>query len=217
VSHIFAATVVLAVVGLGRALGMPIRVLVRDPAAVSGTSAAVGFLSNLGIVLWASAAAIALFSAVLLGRSRHPSDYARLLVAIGALTLVMMLDDLYMLHERILPRLTGIEMDISAYAYAAAIAAIAWRWRAVILRPGWVLGIVAVLWLAVSAGIDLMVFEMPRSRIILYEDGAKFFGIVAWTAWVAFLAYAALAPSLAQAPTAASPQVASLLRPPDGR
>lgn len=53
--------VLMGVLLLAEYLGMPFRVLSQDPAFIHDSSAAVGFLSNLGVVAWTMGAGIALF------------------------------------------------------------------------------------------------------------------------------------------------------------
>ena len=57
--------------------------LTRDPAAILDVPVYVGFLSQIGILLWAATAAICLFSAAVLWRREPVDSIARFLVCSG--------------------------------------------------------------------------------------------------------------------------------------
>lgn len=185
--HAVAIALLALVMALVELLGMPLYALMSDPAAVNGTSAAVGFLSNLGVVIFAGSAAVALFAAFVHHRTRSHPEHAGLFAAVGILTLVIMLDDLYMVHDRILSGRFGIGTDATAPVYALAAALIGWRWRALLHGSGLPLAVSALLWLSISVGIDSHIIPAPSTSLI-YEDGAKFVGMVGWSAWIGYAA-----------------------------
>lgn len=185
-THLIGAGVVVGVFILARLLRMPFRILLQDPAFIHESSAAVGFLSNLGIVTWTVGAAVALFASAVLsssaGNASH--EYRSLLAVLGCLTALMMFDDLYMIHDRIVPRLTGWDGPLMSALYAIASLAIGLHWRHLLARGSWRLGLAAVFWLGVSAVVDSNRVPVPFGWKLAIEDGAKFLGIVVWTAWI---------------------------------
>ena len=83
--------------------------LLRDPLAVAELKPAecckvyYGAVSNLGVLLWTAGAAIALFGAGLALALGRPAGEAGLLLAAGMLTGFLAIDDLFLVHENVLP------------------------------------------------------------------------------------------------------------------
>lgn len=97
---------------------VPFTVLVRDVFAVAEQPVYIGFLSNLGILLWGSAATI---WALCVFALRNTAQRTRLTTVCRwslALTLVLLVDDALMLHESVLPRLLGTSELVITLALA---------------------------------------------------------------------------------------------------
>lgn len=101
--------------------------------------------------------------------------------------MVITLDDLCMLHERILPTWLGLPGDLTAPLYGIAVVLIAWRWREILPQTGLPIPLSALLWLGISAGIDSAILPAPSVSPI-YEDGAKFVGQFGWSVWIGYFA-----------------------------
>lgn len=165
--------------------------LLRDPLAVAELRGAdcckvyYGAVSNLGILIWISGAAVSLFGAVLLltirRRGNLPNDDAELsfLLVGGLLTAVLSFDDMFLVHENVLD-FFGIPQIVTYGAYASLALAYLWTSWAVIKRSGLRWFLCAGGFLALSVLIDIAPFEGERLRIVV-EDGAKLIGICAWT------------------------------------
>ena len=107
------ATVISLLFALG---GVPVRELVRDPAAEYNYPAYGGLLSHLGIALMFGCTAICAFAATIASVRRN------VLWGAAWLSLTLTLDDLFLLHEEVLPELLGLP-EIILYLLYAAIAA----------------------------------------------------------------------------------------------
>lgn len=162
---------------------VPIPVLMKDPLAVVPLTKTCchfyyGLVSNLGVMLWSAGAAICLFACVLLlVLSRRGPDVV-FLGAAGVFTGWLGLDDLFMIHEDVLP-FFGVPQFVTYAAYAAAVAlyfAVFWR-QIFAHRP--MLMALALLLLGASVVIDV-VWHTDRAARVFIEDGAKFLGILAW-------------------------------------
>src|SRR5688572_20367429 len=93
------ALVVLAAVVTARVVfGIPIAAMTRDAAAIAGLHPLAGFVSNLGIMLWCAAATACLVAAAAL-HAVVPGEQARFFLSAGLLSLYLMLDDCFQLHE----------------------------------------------------------------------------------------------------------------------
>lgn len=180
----FAVVVLLVVVGVRLTTGTPVADLVRDPLAVADGPPWLGAVSNLGILVWAVGAVGALFAAAALRRSGAPREEVRFLVAAGVVTTVLLLDDLYMLHETVLPEYVGVPEPVVFGAYGALVGWFVVRFRAAIRRTRWPLALLAAAALAAMVLVDLAGDGVPASGRYLLEDGAKLFAQVGWAAYL---------------------------------
>ena len=79
--------------------GFTLREILRDPAQQTGLSSFLGFVSNIGVWLWVSSVAICCFS-LLTGVAKGLSSDTELLILLGLLSLLLAVDDFFLLHER---------------------------------------------------------------------------------------------------------------------
>ena len=189
VGILFAAAAMGVAVGFAYLKGISVANLTRDPAAVLEGPAYIGFISNAGAALWMMAGAGALFTGYTgtsLGRAQRSFLYSA-----GALSLVLGLDDLFMLHEDILPRL-GVPQNAILLIYAGAAIAFTLRHYRHILAGSHLLFAFACFFLGASLTIDLLVPYSEAEAAI--EDGAKLFGITFWFLFVANAAATATRP-----------------------
>ncbi|MBW7850268.1 MAG: hypothetical protein H3C38_07230 [Rhodospirillales bacterium] len=181
----FAVTVTLSLVGLYVAYDIHPNVLLRDPNATARQPEYYGLVSNLGILAWTSAAAISLYSGLLLRRSGG-APISRILLTGGAFTALLCLDDLFMLHEGLLARIGVSEVPLLVtYAVLAVL------WVAVSVRrlmaTEWMLLLIALAAMAGSVLIDLVNVPLPGQ--LLAEDMLKFTGILFWVAYFVRLSW----------------------------
>ena len=162
----------------------PAHILLRDPIVVAATANECcaphfGAVSNLGIIGWSIGCFSVLMAAGVIQANPAPQTAPlRLpfLWATGAITLIFMLDDLFLLHEWVLPGL-GVPEILVLGGYGAVFLAYAVCFRRFIVRSHFVFFFVACCLFATSILIDLIIGAPP----ILLEDGAKFMGIFAWS------------------------------------
>jgi hypothetical protein len=149
--------------------------LSRDPSAVLGGQYYVGYFSNFTIFVWTGGAAAALFSAAVLFLARRRAA-ARFLLVGGLITVAMVVDDLFLVHETVGYRL-GDREEIFFVAYGIAAVAFAWLHRRR-LGAGCLLLLAAFGCWGASAGLDIVLsIEAP----FIVEDGLKFLGVGLWS------------------------------------
>lgn len=182
---------------------VPAHELLRDPMATVGERSDccglhLGLVSYLGVGLWASTAAICLFAALCL--RDEPAERAstvRFLVGAGLLSVWLTLDDLLMLHERVLPDLGVPELATYAVYGVAGLAHLRVALRVAspgIAAPGTrALLFVAIASLGASVVSDTILEAAGWAVPIGLEDGAKLVGITFWLAFHTALAHARLA------------------------
>ena len=208
-----AALVAVAVIA-SRILGVPIEDFLSDPLSRVGAHPLIGFISNLGALLWAAAAG-ACFVALLGLRLALDADRAeerRFFAASAVLTTVLVLDDMFQLHEDLVPRLLGHGQTFILLGYVVLVAAYLWRFRRLLATTEWVILAAAGACFALSIGMDLLPLALsylPGSLGIdtgseafdvvthVMEDGGKFIGISLWLAYFLRTIAAKLAPSSA--------------------
>jgi hypothetical protein len=155
-------------------LGEPPAVFTREPQAILKGPFYVGSFSNLGGLFWFGAAAIMSFAGVL-----KPLDRGALILA-ALVTWAMGLDDVFMLHDSVYPKLHLNETFVSA-SYFGAIGVIVLRYYRQLSRSTLVGMAIAVIFWVLSAVIDHYFNNIGQ----LAEDGSKFIGIVVWAAaWI---------------------------------
>jgi hypothetical protein len=163
---------------LSAAAGIRTQLVIRDLAQTCDTALGVGLLSNIGYLLWISAAAIALFmglSGVLAIRGR----VRQLLVSGGLFSLLLCIDDMFLLHDRYI----GSTFLYSLYGIFALL--ILFRFRPQVRALGGGSFWLAVVLLGASVVIDQLqeVIPVPYTTLQLFEEGAKFLGIATWLAF----------------------------------
>jgi hypothetical protein len=168
--------------GVHRLTGAPLAALTRDPTRVLGGLPWIGLMSNLGVLIWASAAAICCFGAAVLSERGAERRRIEFLWVSGVLTAVLVLDDLLQLHEGVVPRITGWPESAIVSVYPILFLAYLARYAATILAAEWLLLLASAALLAASIGIDA-VFTGERRAFV--EDGSKLAGIVLWLAFYA--------------------------------
>lgn len=191
---VYAGTVaVLAAIGSWSAAhGVPPYLLTRDPAAIHGASEFLGALSNLGVLLWAAAASVMLFTAGLLGPQARAGEARAFLAQSGVFTAWLLLDDLFMLHERSLPDRLGAPQSLVLAVYAAIAILLLARHRELIARTDSRPLALAFGFFAGSAMLDQGPGDWHEwTSLVLVEDGAKLLGILSWLVYFAATARAA--------------------------
>src|SRR5690606_17216979 len=96
--------IILALVGLSSIVfDIPIRKLVVDPVQTFNGRFFVGFLSNLTILVWAIGAYVTLFTWRIVKAVKGPQEWQRFFFLAGSFTVVLMLDDFFLIHEQVFP------------------------------------------------------------------------------------------------------------------
>lgn len=173
-----------AVFVIGRALGVELGDLTRDITVVAGLHPLAGLLSNLGVLVWCSGSAIALFTAL---RYRNGPGVitARYLLSGSLLSTYLLLDDLFMLHELVAgSRSLGLPEDAVYLVLGIAVLVHLALFRRFLFAIGpW------ALFLALGLLGCSMVTDMLQEQLLwlgtwrsVLEDGFKWLGIVAWSA-----------------------------------
>jgi len=166
--------------------------ILRDPAQQSEQSSFLGFLSNIGVWLWVSSAAICFFSAMT-GDLSNKDRHRELLFLVGMFSMIMAIDDFFLIHDRY------ISQRFVYPTYAIFIGILLVRHYKKIMEIDGFSFLLACLLLLLSILSDAIQFltPLPYSYVQVYEEGFKFIGIATWLYFICRMASFRQAPSTA--------------------
>ena len=164
-------------------MDLPISFFTCDPASVAEIHPLTGMVSNIGILLWTSSAVVCLFCWALLRKNPDKKKFSTFLLFSGIMTTVLLLDDLFLLHEQIFPCDLGIPQKFVLLGYMGVTLVGLVVFRKSILETEYLLFLLALGFFGLSVFVD--VFDHEIDALIggwryLFEDGSKFLGIVTW-------------------------------------
>lgn len=175
---------------VGSTYGIPFEKMTGDPAYHRGFHPLTGFLSYVGILLWCTTSAITIFTASVLYRRGVNGVTPVYLTYAGVLTGILMVDDLFMLHDYLIGHLPMYIL------YALLTGYFFYRYFHRIRQDTFLLLLAAVGFLAVSVAMDLF---LPNEGLEYFlEDGFKFLGIMSWALFFVIAARDALQEELSR-------------------
>jgi hypothetical protein len=157
----------------------------RDPQSTNKSPFYIGLGSYIGVVLWGGAAVACLLTWAAASPSQRRTPARQGLLAAAALSVFLMFDDLLQIHEIVLPRHLGLSEPATMGIYTAiGIVCLALMYR-IIRDSGEIsLFLTAVVLLAIEVAVDVVdTTSFEFSGMGIFEDAAKFFGIVFWFAF----------------------------------
>jgi hypothetical protein len=179
----------LAVFGLSSLYSLPIMVLLEDPASVYKASQFAGFLTYMGVIVLAAG-----LGAVILVLSFSPYKKVTkkefLAVSLlGLISLYLILDDLFLIHERILTGLFHVGERRIFLVYLLCFTGYLAYFRKQIFTGPTIFLFIALLFLGSSLAVDFFTDKVPMKDAIfdtmeMLEEGAKIGGFLFWTAFI---------------------------------
>ncbi len=163
-------------------LGVSPGYFTRDPSALTGANPFWGAVSNVGILLWCACATLCFYVSWLARRSGATGEWTSFFLSAGILTTILLLDDLFLLHEVVFPGWLGIRERYVILTYGLAATYGVVRYRHIILATNyWILALAAGFF-AVSLSVDYLTGH-GEADLFLFEDGLKLLGIATWGAY----------------------------------
>jgi hypothetical protein len=153
----------------GRAVDRPVSYFTREPADAVHAPAYVGALSNLGALIWGTAATACLLTWLVTSRSRRSP-----LLWGGLLTALLLADDFFQLHDDWYPKLGIPQRAANVVYFGLTIAYLVGFRRWLRAHAGWML-VLAFALLGGSAALDSAYRDQDA-----IEDSVKLLGIVTW-------------------------------------
>lgn len=150
--------------------------LTRDMAAEAGVDPWWGMLGSMGVLYLIAGAAICAFTAVVLADwdRRGRVGASVFLLATSLFLAVVSLDDLFMVHEEVIPRLLGLPERAVVLAYGVAGVGYVAVFRSRYVGNARLFGAAALLWIVLSVVLDAVTGGGSVETVV--EDLAKFAG-----------------------------------------
>lgn len=180
---IFALCGSLFTIGAAYITGNPVWKLAKDAAEVIGYPPYFGILSSWSSMLWMATATLCLFTASVTWKDSVDHAMWRFLFFSGLLSLMIAVDDLYLFHDKILPKALHISEGFFYLLYLVLMSVYLIAFFRQITRSDYILFWIAFFFLAFSRGVYNLV---PLIRDFnTTNDMFKYFGIVFWLAFFA--------------------------------
>ncbi|MEM8807146.1 MAG: hypothetical protein AAGF01_14075 [Cyanobacteria bacterium P01_G01_bin.38] len=168
------------------------KILVRDPIATFNGHQLTGVVSNIGILAWTIAVTVCFFSCAICLQSNYSTVLVRFFGMSGIFTLVLLLDDLFMLHEDHSD--FNIPDEILFTSYLIFLLLYIQGFRKLLFQKTSILFLLSLFCFSVSLFMDLVLSEssiVSRSEFVKYflEDAFKFLGIMSWTGFLVDISF----------------------------
>lgn len=147
--------------------------MTRDVVATAKLPVYTGIISNLGILGWAIASVICFLGYCIVARNQR---FHIFLLSSAAISAILCLDDMLLLHEQILPKFLPHAEILTFVFYAGLISGYLWAYRDIIPQTEYLLLGTGLLFFGASMGIDQILPDVAT----FIEDGCKFIGIAFW-------------------------------------
>jgi hypothetical protein len=177
--------------GISALRALPIEYLLEDPASLLGFDQFIGFLTPIGVVFLA----FGIGAVLLLAWVKHGDMTAEerrvfnALVFLAGVSLLLLLDDLFLLHERVFTGWFQIGERRIFLTYGIIFIVLAYIHRKGLLSGPVVFWIISILLFGVSLASDVLTDKVSlstalASSIEMLEEGGKFGGYLFWTAFI---------------------------------
>ena len=185
VTFLPAAFILAAIATISTIFQVPMPTITRDVASLANIHPLSGFLSSLGILLWCATASICLLSSVTI-RKTGPAEYYRFFLFSSFLSMYLLFDDLYLIHEYLAPNYLGVHQRFAVLFVGIATLSYLIVFRQVILRTNYIFLLLALGFLGTSVALDVY-FERwmwgMGHWVYFFEDGTKWLGIASWCSY----------------------------------
>lgn len=163
---------------------IPVEYLTKDPLAIVGKPFYFGILSQVGVLFWCSCAAICFFSTALLTKINQRRLIPFFFLS-GCLTTILLLDDLFLLHEFVLPIYIKIPEKVVYLIYVIFVFFYLINFRRIIQNTEFIVLLLAFTFFGFSVFVDSSLISIPKGwienkDIYFLEDSSKFLGIISW-------------------------------------
>ena len=168
----------LIVIVISTAEDIALDTLTKDATETLNAPFYIGAFSNLGIMLWSGAAILCIFTAFQIkGLSFYKEDFQFLIIS-ALLTIMLTLDDLFLVHEEVFPKYFNIPENAIILTYINLFIIFLILFRRKILSGEFLILGLAFFFIGMAKISDLL--PLPIKKDTFLEDAIKLFGIVSW-------------------------------------
>ncbi|MFW6296364.1 MAG: hypothetical protein ACOC04_04155 [Halothece sp.] len=162
-----------------------VSVLFTDIFVLANVPVYTGLISNFGIFLWAATGIICFFTYVLLLNQNNPQRKVNQFIFYGGvLSFLLMVDDGFLLHERIFPNYLQLPQEITVAVYGIFVILFLLKFRKIVVNSDFTFLSLAILFFGCSILVDFLVPENYKGSLsLLIEDGNKLLGIASWATY----------------------------------
>lgn len=185
-----AIVVLLTIVLLSVGLKIPLSNFTRDTSAIASINPVYGVLSNIGILLWCAATSFCAFAALMIKATKHKTEYY-FLISSALLSAYLMLDDLFLIHEKFSVK-AGLNEDIVFALLGITVLIYLVYFRKVILQTNAIMLLLALFFFSQSLVADFLEnwLQMQLGHWkYLIEDGTKWLGIAFWCSYFLYTSH----------------------------
>lgn len=185
----FAATLVIlsGVIKLGLDHNIQLNHFTKDPVQIMGEPFYLGLFSNVGILLWCGSVVVCFFSRSLVPNVEDKKAIRVFLFYSGLVTLLLLLDDLFLMHEEVFPKYIGVPEKGIFVIYSNILLLYLILFRDTILKTDYVILVLAFFLIGVSTFVKRIPMPIPEDTFL--EDAVKLFGIICWFIYFLRLGY----------------------------
>jgi hypothetical protein len=177
--YVFAALVILFSIIFCIIFNVPFSNLSKDPISVAEAKPYIGFISNVGAMFWSFTTAICFFTASVLPKKNNTSKMSYFCLFAGIISFFLLIDDFFLFHERIFPKLFHLDEKYLFGFYGILVAFYLIKFKNLILKSQYLHLIVALALFTISVSVDVLMASEFENRHY-FEDIPKFFGIISW-------------------------------------
>lgn len=176
-SYALIAILMLLVYYVSLQFNIPFKEITGDPVLTFNAHPFTGIVSNIGILLWCASCSILVFS-YFLAKDKLPKKEAFFLLYSGCITFLLLIDDLFMIHDYLLYSIGSNQYVMYTLYLILFIFYFIYFKDILINLPYKPLFILAFFFLGSSVGLDI-VFKSEGLQYFI-EDGLKLLGINSW-------------------------------------
>lgn len=182
--YIFLFMIFLFTYIFSRVMSLDIIYFLRDPIATLKAPFYIGFLSNIGIILWALTVGVCFFTCFVVENGKE-AEGVKFIFFSGIFSLILLLDDFFLIHEVVLPRHFHISQEFLLIGYLLYLILLIAKFNGFIMKTEYIYFI-----LSLFLFFNSLVFDFLREFIelegrlnsfgMVVEDGLKIFGVLTW-------------------------------------
>ena len=184
-------TILLITWGISALRGLPVEYLLEDPSSLLGYDQFIGFLTPIGVVVLAIGIGAVLLSASVKNGNLEPEERQVLnaLIFLAGVSLFLLLDDLFLLHERVFTSWFQAGERRIFLAYGLIFLLLAYVYRKGLLSGPIIFLIISMLLFGVSIASDVLTDKVSlssglTSSMKMLEEAGKLGGYLFWTAFI---------------------------------